>query len=33
MEAEPSLAWTEEILREPAPSPLLVMGEQELKRT
>lgn len=32
-EAEPSLSWTEEILRKPAPGPLLVMGEQELKGT
>lgn len=33
MEAEPSLAWAEEILRESALSPLQVLGEQELKRT
>lgn len=32
-EAEPSLAWATEILRDPAPSPFQVVGEQELKRT
>lgn len=33
MEAEPSMAQAEEILRQSAPSPLQVTGEQELKRT
>lgn len=31
MEAEPSPARTEEILREPAPSPLLLMGDRSLR--
>lgn len=31
MEAEPSLAWAEEVLREPAPSPPGVTGSRALE--